>query len=526
MTDSTTNANTFGFKHAQAQIFKNTPNETLIAHATEKTGAKLTPTGSIIVESGKHTGRAAKDKYVVVSEKSESTIDWKNNIHKMDRETFNAIKQDVIAHINANESLYWSQKNVGANQDYALSTELFSTHPHHTLFFNYLMRDDGYATCGLGHYRIFHAPFLEIDASKYHTRSETVIAMDIDNGEVLIAGTRYCGEIKKSIFSAMNYILPEHGVLPMHAGSNVASNGDVSVFFGLSGTGKTTLSTQEDRKLIGDDEHAICPEGIFNFEGGCYAKTFKLSQDAEPGIFKACNTKGALLENVVLNADGTPDFDDKSLSENGRCAYPLNYIDGVEPSSKGKLPNHMFFLSADAFGVLPPVSQLNKKQAMYYFLSGYTAKLAGTEMGVTEPQATFSTCFGAPFMMRNAKEYAALLGDYIEKHNIKVWLINTGWTGGAYGTGHRFPIKTTRRIIDAIQNGELADATFTSEPNFGLKVPTQIQGVEQNLLTPEKTWTQGDYGSTAKKLGVMFNDNFAAFHSGINSDIISGGPTV
>lgn len=516
----------YGFTHNEDHVFTNVPNETLMEHACKFTGAKQSAAGAIVVESGKHTGRAAKDKYVVVSDKSESTIDWKNNIHKMQRSVFDQIKTDIINHINDQERLYWTRKNVGAHQKYALSTELFTTHPHHALFFNYLMRNDAYASYPLGHYTVLHAPFLQIDAEKYGTRSETVIAMDIDNNVVLIAGTRYAGEIKKSIFSAMNYILPEHGLLPMHAGSNVAENGDVSVFFGLSGTGKTTLSTQEGRLLIGDDEHALCDEGIFNFEGGCYAKTYKLSQEGEPGIFKACNTKGALLENVVLNEDGTPDFDDKSLAENGRCAYPLDFIDGVEPTSQGAMPNHMFFLSADAFGVLPPVSKLNKNQAMYYFLSGYTAKLAGTEMGVTEPQATFSTCFGAPFMMRNSKEYADLLGQYIEKHNIKVWLINTGWTGGSYGTGHRFPLATTRRIIDAIQNNELENAEFVKEPNFGLDVPTQIKGVETSMLQPKNTWKEGNFDQTAQKLGTMFTENFSSVHASINGQIQSGGPSV
>ncbi|MCB0271808.1 MAG: phosphoenolpyruvate carboxykinase (ATP) [Bdellovibrionales bacterium] len=521
-----TTAKAYGFTHATNQIFQNQTPQVLIDHAVKYTGATLTKQGALVITTGKHTGRAAKDKYVVVTPKSETTIDWKNNVNKATSETFAAIKADIINHINANERLYWSQRNVGANATYSLSTELFTTHPSHALFFDYLMRNDQFESYALGHYTIYHAPTLQVDSKKYNTRSETVIMMDIDNCEILIAGTLYAGEIKKSVFSAMNYILPEHGLLPMHAGSNVAKNGEVSVFFGLSGTGKTTLSTQESRLLIGDDEHAICNDGIFNFEGGCYAKTYKLSAEAEPDIFKACNTPGALLENVVLKADGTPDFDDKSISENGRCAYPLSFIGGVEKTSQGTMPKHMFFLSADAFGVLPPVSKLSKNQAMYYFLSGYTAKLAGTEMGVTEPQATFSTCFGAPFMMRNSKEYATLLGQYIDKHNIQVWLINTGWTGGAYGVGHRFPIKTTRRIIDAIQNGELENAEFVKESNFGLSVPAEIKGVDATLLRPERTWTEGDYTETAKKLGGMFNNNFVTFHSAINSDIITGGPTL
>ncbi|MCC7460192.1 MAG: phosphoenolpyruvate carboxykinase (ATP), partial [Proteobacteria bacterium] len=464
--------NDYGFQHSSESIFENASQETLLKHAVDFTGAKLTDAGAIVVNTGKHTGRAAKDKYVVFTPSTENTIDWKNNVNKLTPETFKAIKAEVITYMNAQPRLYRTARNVGAMQKHALGVELFSTHPSHSLFFDYLMRNDNHAKNELGQYTIFHAPTFNVDSAKYGTRSETVIAMDLDNKEIIVVGTLYAGEIKKAVFSAMNYILPELGILPMHAGSNVAANGEVSVFFGLSGTGKTTLSTQEGRLLIGDDEHGLSDDGIFNFEGGCYAKTIKLSPTGEPGIFKACNTKGAILENVTLNGD-KPDFDDTTLSENGRCAYPLRYIDEIAAGSKGKVPNHMFFLSADAFGVLPPVSKLTAKQAMYYFLSGYTAKVAGTEIGVTEPKATFSTCFGAPFMMRQPVAYARLLGQYIQKHNIQVWLVNTGWTGGAYGIGSRFPLKITRRIIEAIQNGELANTTFVEEPNFGLSVPTE-----------------------------------------------------
>lgn len=518
---STKSVQDHGFSHQSDTVFTNASQDVLTKHAVEYTGAKLTPTGAIIVTTGKHTGRAAKDKYVVFTPKTENTIDWKNNVGKLSPETFASIKADIITHINQNPRMYQTKRNVGAVAKYALSVELFSTHPSHSLFFDYLMRNDKFETCGLGHLTIYHAPTLEVDAAKHGTRSETVIAMDLDNNEVLIAGSLYAGEIKKSVFSAMNYILPDCNVLPMHAGSNVGPNGDVSVFFGLSGTGKTTLSTQEGRPLIGDDEHGVCDDGIFNFEGGCYAKTIKLSPENEPGIYKATNTKGAIIENVTLKEDGTPDFDDSTLTENGRCAYPLEFIDGFEPTSKGSVPNHMFFLSADAFGVLPPVSKLTTEQAMYYFLSGYTAKVAGTEVGVTEPKATFSTCFGAPFMMRPSVVYARLLGKYIKKHNIKVWLVNTGWTGGAYGVGKRFPLPVTRRIIEAVQNGELDNATYVTEANFGLSVPTHIEGVDAKLLKPETTWTQGDYTKSAKKLGTMFDDNFTAFHAA-SGDLLNG----
>jgi phosphoenolpyruvate carboxykinase (ATP) len=388
------------------------------------------------------------------------------------------------------------------------------------------MRSDGFdPSKSFGTYRIFHAPDFNANAQKLELRSETAIAMDLEAKEILICGTLYAGEIKKSLFSVLNYILPDKNILPMHAGSNVdPKTNDVSVFFGLSGTGKTTLSTQESRLLIGDDEHGLSDQGIFNFEGGCYAKTYKLSKESEPEIFKAANTYGALLENVVLAKNNAPDFDDMSLAENGRCAYPLNFIEGIEPSSKGGIPSNMFFLTADAFGVLPPVSLLSNEQAKYYFLSGYTAKLAGTEMGVTEPQATFSTCFGAPFMMRPAGEYAELLGNYIKKYNIKVWLINTGWSGGVYGVGSRFPLKTTRRIIDAIQHKELDNASFETEAFFGLKVPTSISGVDAKLLSPIQNWSDSDaFKDVAKKLATMFKENFKRF-SEKNLNLIQAGP--
>ncbi|MCB9091547.1 MAG: phosphoenolpyruvate carboxykinase (ATP) [Halobacteriovoraceae bacterium] len=517
-----------GFQHASDSIYHNVPNAVLIENAVRETGGKLTQSGSLVVYTGKHTGRAPHDKYVVVSNKTENTIDWENNLNKMSKDVFDAVKKDIIAHINSQPKLYWSEKNVGSIENLSMAVEMFSTHPSHTLFFNHLMRNDKFdsANKGFGKYTIYHAPTLEVDSNKYDLRSSTVIALDLDNNEVLIAGTLYAGEIKKSIFSVMNYILPEKGILPMHAGSSVGESGDVSVFFGLSGTGKTTLSTQEGRLLIGDDEHGLSDDGIFNFEGGCYAKTYNLSFESEPGIWKATNRYGALLENVPLKANGQPDFYDKSITENGRSAYPLNYIEGVEKSSRGKVPNHMFFLSADAFGVLPPVSKLSKNQAMYYFLSGYTSKLAGTEMGITEPQATFSTCFGAPFMMRHPEEYAKLLGEYIEKHNIKVWLINTGWTSGAYGVGMRFPLKITRRLIEAIQHDELNDVQCDIEEFFGFCIPPQVKGVERKFLNPRVTWPDSDgYNTMAKKLAHMFADNFKRF-DGISKDVLTGGPKV
>jgi phosphoenolpyruvate carboxykinase (ATP) len=414
---------------------------------------------------------------------------------------------------------------VSAENKYALQVELYTNSPHHALFFNHLMRHDEFSQFPLGAMRIYHAPELLADKNKYGLRSETVMATDFDTNEVLVIGTGYAGEIKKSVFSAMNFILPAKGILPMHAGSNASAQGDVSVFFGLSGTGKTTLSTQEGRSLIGDDEHGLSHEGIFNFEGGCYAKMIRLSKENEPEIYSASTRFGAILENVVMHAQNIPDFDDDSIGENTRSSYPLSFIKNTVPSSKGTIPSTMFFLSADAFGVLPPVAKLNTNQVMYYFLSGYTAKLAGTEVGIQEPKAAFSTCFGAPFMVRHPGDYATLLGEYVEKYKIEVWLINTGWTGGKYGIGKRFPLKTTRRIIDAIQNGELKNTKFIADEIFGLAIPEQIKDVDAKILQPKSTWSDGDaYQQTAKTLAGMFHRNFERFKN-LDSSVGKGSPT-
>jgi phosphoenolpyruvate carboxykinase (ATP) len=350
---------------------------------------------------------------------------------------------------------------------------------------------------------------MPLDPKVYDTRSETVIVTDFDQREILIIGTLYAGEIKKSIFSVMNYLLPDIGVLPMHAGANVGPKQDVSVFFGLSGTGKTTLSTDEGRKLIGDDEHGLTSKGIFNFEGGCYAKMYKLSEATEPDIYKACQHFGSLLENVVMDPHTRKvDFFDKSIAENTRGSYPLSFIKDFEPTSQGPVPRDMFFLSADAFGILPPVARLDHHQAMYYFLSGYTAKVAGTEMGVVEPTAAFSTCFGAPFMVRKPQVYGRLLGELLEKLRIQVWLINTGWTGGGYHNGHRFPLSVTRTIIRSIQQGILQKATFERDAYFGFERPVFVEGVETKLLHPENTWKDKQaYEKEAKKLIMMFHQN-------------------
>lgn len=512
------------FKDKAGEILQNGSTGLLVEHAIKYNNAKLSPEGSLLVYTGKYTGRAAEDKYIVFDKLTESTIDWSNNVRQLSNSTFDTLKGLIKEYWSQFPRMYYSHRNAGAVSENALSVELLTPSANHCLFFQHLLRHDEFTTCGMGDVKIYHAPTMQLDFNKYQLRSSAVIATNISTREVIIIGTSYAGEIKKSVFSILNYLLPEKKILPMHAGANQTPTGDVSVFFGLSGTGKTTLSTQEGRELIGDDEHGLNDKNIFNFEGGCYAKMYKITAESEPGIFAASNRFGAILENVVIDQFNRPDYFDKSLAENTRSSYPLEYIDAVSKSGVGIVPKQMFFLSADAFGVLPPVSKLSPEQAMYYFLSGYTARLAGTEVGLQEPKATFSACFGAPFMIRQAWEYADLLGAYLKAHPISVWLINTGWTGGKAGVGQRFPLNITRRIIDAIQSGELEKTNFNKERIFGLQVPEKINGVDSKYLLPQSSWSDSDaYLAQAQELAKMFHKNFEKF--GVKAEGIKvGGP--
>ena len=503
----------------QRKIYEKLPNSTLVGHAVRKGLGKLTKDGALVVLTGKHTGRSANDKYIVRSPKTEKTIWWDNNIRSMSPETFQKLKQRVLEYFNKdNLDIYCSKRSIGHESEYSIGIQLISTHPNCTLFANYLFKDSPPKDNHNEHFLILHAPDFKADAKKPGMRSETVIATCFDTNTTIICGTLYAGEIKKSMFSVMNYILPEKKILPMHSGSSMLPNKETSVFFGLSGTGKTTLSTDKDSLLIGDDEHGLSDNGIFNFEGGCYAKTYKLAKETEPCIYNASSRFGAVIENVVLNENtGMPDFFDKSISENGRLSYPLNFINNIVKDSRGNIPKHMFFLSADAFGVLPPVARLTKDQAMFYFVLGYTAKLAGTEIGVVEPQATFSSCFGAPFMLRIPNVYAELLGHYLEKYGIKVWLINTGWTAGPYGQGHRFPLHITREIIRAIQCNELDSVPFEKEEIFAFQIPHHVREVPSSMLNPKNSWEQSEqYDRKAKELAVSFHrqvkEKFGSFY--------------
>jgi len=496
------------------KIYSDVTNNFLIQKSVETGFGKLSKHGALVVQTGQFTGRAAGEKYVVKDDKTKDTMWWENNLNGMTPEDFQSLKVEVIAYLNDDKDLYVNNNSVGAHEEHNLNVRVISTHPSHILFSNYLFRDVVRPWDNNKDFTILHAPDLKVDPQKFNTKSSTIITTCFTNKMTIITGTLYSGEIKKSMFSVLNYLLPEKQVLPMHSGSNCTlTEKNVSVFFGLSGTGKTTLSTDAGRLLIGDDEHGLSDEGVFNFEGGCYAKTYKLTEKAEPAIYKASTRFGSLLENVIIDKNsGALDFFDNSLTDNGRSSYPLSFIEEIEPTARGNVPTEIFFLSADAFGVLPPVGLLTKEQAMFYFVLGYTAKLAGTEMGVKAPQATFSPCFGAPFMLRHPQEYAKLLGHYIDKHNINVWLINTGWTGGPYGVGERFPLHITRKIIRAIQSNELSNAEFVADDIFGLKIPTAINQVAASLLRPQKSWeNQVAYVEKAQELALSFHTQMKKF---------------
>lgn len=504
-----------------SKFFHNVPNNLLIEKSVQKGHGHLTKDGALLVLTGKQTGRSAQDKYVVKSASTENSIWWENALRSMTKENFEKLKTKAIAYLNENDrEVFITERSVGAEEKHNIGTRVISSHPHHILFSNHMFRAP-IAAMNDNAFTVIHVPEMVINPSEFDVRAETVITTCFDTRVTVIVGTLYAGEIKKSMFSIMNYVLPDKKVLPMHSGASRLPNGEVSVFFGLSGTGKTTLSCDEGTLLIGDDEHGLSDEGVFNFEGGCYAKTYKLSKETEPGIYKASTRFGSLLENVVMdNKTGAVDFFDKSIAENGRSSYPLSFIEELEKTSKGKVPSHIFFLSADAFGVLPPVAKLTKEQAMFYFVLGYTAKLAGTEIGVTEPQAAFSPCFGAPFMLRHPSVYAELLGHYLDKYNTNVWLINTGWTGGGYGVGERFPLATTRKIIRAIQSNDLNKVDTTREAIFGFNIPTQVGDIAQSVLHPEQSWPdKSDYEKKSKELAASFHKQMQKFGDFYNTNI-------
>lgn len=497
----------------------------LYEEAVRRGEARLTAHGALVAETGQHTGRSPKDKFVVRDEKTAPHVWWDNN-KAMSPAQFDTLLADFRAHP-ANKDLYVQDLVGGADAELKLPTRVVTELAWHSLFIrNLLIRPEA---SELEQFvpamTIIDLPSFRADPARHGTRTETVIAVDLTRMIVLIGGTSYAGEMKKSVFTALNYLLPAKGVMPMHCSANEGAAGDAAVFFGLSGTGKTTLSADPSRTLIGDDEHGWGPHGIFNFEGGCYAKTIRLSAEAEPEIFATTQRFGTVLENVVLGADRVPDFDDGRLTENTRCAYPLDYIPNASKTGRANHPRNIIMLTADAFGVMPPIARLTPAQAMYHFLSGYTAKVAGTEKGVIEPEATFSTCFGAPFMPRHPSEYGNLLRELIARHGADCWLVNTGWTGGAYGTGRRMPIKVTRALLAAALDGSLKTADFRTDANFGFAVPVAVAGVDSAILDPRSTWADKQaYDRQAARLVGMFASNFEKFEQHVDATVMGAAP--
>jgi phosphoenolpyruvate carboxykinase (ATP) len=502
----------------------NAPAAALYQEAVARGEGMVAEGGGLVVTTGQHTGRSPNDKFVVRDETTEKTIWWENN-KSFSREHFETLRKDFMAHARL-KSLYVQDLAGGADPAHQLPTRVITEYAWHALFIQHLLIVPKDRTGYSPKLTIIDLPSFKADPARHGTRSETVIALDLANGLVLIGGTQYAGEMKKSVFTVLNYLLPEKGVMPMHCSANVGPRGDSAVFFGLSGTGKTTLSADPSRTLVGDDEHGWSENGLFNFEGGCYAKVIKLSKEAEPQIHATTEMWGTVLENVKVDPDTRKlDLQDGSLTENTRSAYPLSAIANASKTGTAPIPRTIVMLTADAFGVLPPIAKLTPSQAMYHFLSGYTAKVAGTERGVTEPQATFSTCFGAPFIPRDPQVYGNLLRDLIAKHGVSCWLVNTGWTGGAYGEGHRMPIKATRALLNAALEGRLDDVPMRTDPNFGFTVPLSVEGVDPSILFPRETWSDPKaYDAMAAKLVGMFVKNFAKFESKVGADVKAASP--
>ena len=506
------------------RISWNAPAPVLYQDAVSRGEGMVAEGGGLVVTTGQHTGRSPNDKFVVRDAATEHTIWWDNN-KAMSRQHFETLRKDFMAHARL-KNVYVQDLVGGADAAHQLPTRVITEYAWHALFIQHLLivpQDrDGYAP----KLTIIDLPSFKADPARHGTRSETVIALDLANGLVLIGGTQYAGEMKKSVFTVLNYLLPEKGVMPMHCSANVGPKGDSAVFFGLSGTGKTTLSADPSRVLVGDDEHGWSENGIFNFEGGCYAKVIKLSKEAEPQIHATTEMWGTVLENVKIDPETRKlDLHDGSLTENTRSAYPLSAIPNASKTGTAAIPRTIVMLTADAFGVLPPIAKLTPAQAMYHFLSGYTAKVAGTERGVTEPQATFSTCFGAPFIPRDPQVYGNLLRELIGKHNVSCWLVNTGWTGGAYGEGHRMPIKVTRALLNAALDGSLDHAPTRTDANFGFAVPAAVDGIDSAILNPRETWANpAAYDAMARKLVGMFVKNFAKFEAKAGADVMAASP--
>ncbi len=514
---------------AKAGSIRKNWNEARLYEAAIATGeARVAKGGPLVVETGTHTGRSANDKFTVRDDTTEKTVWWDNN-KSMTPAQFDALWEDFSAHLGSCD-VHVQELFGGADPDHRLPVRVVTEYAWHALFIRHLLRVpkgseyDSFSPA----FTIINLPSFRADPARHGTRSETVIAVNVSRRLVLIGGTSYAGETKKSVFTILNYLLPEKGVMPMHCSVNTDEADNAAIFFGLSGTGKTTLSADASRILVGDDEHGWSENGLFNFEGGCYAKMIRLSEEAEPEIFATTRRWGTVLENVVMDpVSRVLDLDDPSLAENSRGAYPISAIANASPSGRCGQPKNLIMLTCDAFGVMPPIARLTPEQAMYHFLSGYTAKVAGTEKGVTEPTATFSTCFGGPFMPRHPSEYGNLLRQLIDRYAVDCWLVSTGWTGGPHGEGSRMPIRATRTLLNAALDGSLNKVPFRRDETFGFMVPTSVPGVDPLILDPRNTWADpGAYDVQAARLADMFAANFAIYEAHVDAAVRAAGPRV
>lgn len=516
-----------GFE-TRAQVHWNLGTAPLVEAALKNDEGILAKDGPLVVKTGAHTGRSAKDKYIVRDSNTEDTIWWGKTNVGMEPAHFAALKEDFLKAVNEKETLYVADLYGGSQAEHRVNVRVINELAWHNQFIRTLLvRPEQNALKDFApEYTIIDLPSFRADPERHGCRSQTVVAVNFTEKLILIGGTAYAGEMKKSVFGILNYLLPVKGVMPMHCSANIGPKGDTAIFFGLSGTGKTTLSADASRTLIGDDEHGWSDSAVFNFEGGCYAKMIRLSPEAEPEIFATTKRFGTVLENVVIDPESRElDFNDSSLAENSRGSYPIDFIPNASEDNLGPVPKNVIMLTADAYGVLPPIAKLTPEQAMYHFLSGYTARVAGTEIGVTEPEATFSTCFGAPFMPRHPSVYGNLLKERIAKGGVQCWLVNTGWTGGKYGIGNRMPIKATRALLNAALDGSLNDAEFRNDPNFGFAVPISVSGVDAAILDPRSTWSdKADYDATAKKLVQQFVENFAQFADHVDDAVRQSAP--
>jgi phosphoenolpyruvate carboxykinase (ATP) len=513
-----------------AKVHWNLLTAPLVEFAVSRGEGELAKDGPLVVKTGKYTGRSAQDKFTVRDAETDKTVWWGKSNKPMSPEHFAALKADFLKHVGSRDTLFVADLYGGSQPEHRVKVRVINELAWHNLFIRtMLVRPEAAELASfVPEFTIIDLPSFRADPARHGCRGETVIAVNLSEKLILIGGTEYGGEMKKSVFGLLNYLLPPQGIMPMHCSANIGSKGDTAIFFGLSGTGKTTLSADPNRTLIGDDEHGWSNTNVFNFEGGCYAKMIRLSAESEPEIYATTKRFGTVLENVVMDeVTRTLDLDDATLAENSRGAYPIDFIPNSSEANMGPLPKNIVMLTADAFGVLPPIAKMTPDQAMYHFLSGYTAKVAGTEIGVTEPEATFSTCFGAPFMPRHPSVYGNLLRKRIAETGVDCWLVNTGWTGGKYGTGKRMPIKETRALLNAALDGSLKNVEFRKDPNFGFDVPVAVPGVDSSILDPRSTWAdKEDYDRTAAKLVDLFVENFTEFAEHVEEGVRQAGPQV